>query len=213
MIDTSYAMLFDFDGTLMDTERAIVESFREIFRRYRTEEEFTKELQVEVLGPSLSTSMKKYFPNEDTIQLENEFRDYQKAHLNETVSIMKHAVELVDSLKEKGYNVGFVSTRKHDSMVHILNLFSLVPKFDVIVGADDVTQNKPSPEGILLACNKLNLEKSVYVGDSATDIQAGKAANSITVAYISNMNKKNALLNEQPDYITDDLLEILQIIK
>ena len=57
MIDTSYAMLFDFDGTLMDTERAIVESFREIFRRYRTEEEFTKELQVEVLGPSLSTSM------------------------------------------------------------------------------------------------------------------------------------------------------------
>ena len=63
MIDTSYAMLFDFDGTLMDTERAIVESFREIFRRYRTEEEFTKELQVEVLGPSLSTSMKKYFPN------------------------------------------------------------------------------------------------------------------------------------------------------
>ena len=55
--------------------------------------------------------------------------------------------------------------------------------------------------------------KLLYVGDSATDIQAGKAANSITVAYISNMNKKNALLNEQPDYITDDLLEILQIIK
>ena len=126
---------------------------------------------------------------------------------------MKHAVELVDTLKEKGYKVGFVSTRKHDSMVHILNLFSLVPKFDVIVGADDVTQNKPSPEGILLACNKLNLEKSVYVGDSATDIQAGKAAKSITVAYISNINKKNALLNENPDYITDDLLEILQIIK
>ncbi len=213
MIDTSYAMLFDFDGTLMDTEKAVLDTLEEIFRRYRTKEEFTNEVKVEVLGPPLYDSILKYFPKEDTEKLVMEYRDYQKAHLNETVSIMKHAVELVDTLKEKGYKVGFVSTRRFDSMVHILDLFSLTSKFDVIIGADNVTKNKPSPEGILLACNKLNLEKSVYVGDSVTDIQAGKAANSITVAYISNINKKNALLNENPDYITDDLLEILQIIK
>ena len=213
MIDTSYAMLFDFDGTLMDTEKAVLDTLEEIFRRYRTKEEFTNEVKVEVLGPPLYDSILKYFPEEDTEKLVMEYRDYQKAHLNETVSIMKHAVELVDTLKKKGYKVGFVSTRRFDSMVHILDLFSLTSKFDVIIGADNVTKNKPSPEGILLACNKLNLEKSVYVGDSVTDIQAGKAANSITVAYISNINKKNALLNETPDYITDDLLEILQIIK
>ena len=213
MIDTSYAMLFDFDGTLMDTEKAVLDTLEEIFRRYRTKEEFTNEVKVEVLGPPLYDSILKYFPEEDTEKLVMEYRDYQKAHLNETVSIMKHAVELVDTLKEKGYKVGFVSTRRFDSMVHILDLFSLTSKFDVIIGADNVTKNKPSPEGILLACDKLNLEKSVYVGDSVTDIQAGKAANSITVAYISNINKKNALLNEKPDYITDDLLEILQIIK
>ena len=213
MIDTSYAFLFDFDGTLMDTEPAIICSFREIFRRYRTEEEFTHEIQIAVLGPSLKESMTKYFPNEDPSKLEQEYRDYQKAHIKETVKPMKHSLELINTLKNKGYKVGLVSTRRHDSMLTIFNTLELENNYDVIIGAEDIEHGKPAPDGILKACELLNLEKSVYVGDSSTDIDAGKAAGSITVGFLSNVHKKEALLKKQPDYFTDDLIDILQIIK
>ncbi len=213
MIDTSYAMLFDFDGTLMDTEQAILSSFEEIFRRYRTVEEYTDQRRVEVLGPSLYESMTKYFPEQDPKKLEEEYRAYQKEHLHETVKPMEHSVELVDTLRSKGYKVGLVSTRRHDSMQHILNMLSLSDKFDILVGFEDVKKGKPAPDGILLACEKLGCDKCVYVGDSVTDIQAGKAANAITVGYISNIHKKEALIASTPDYITDELLDVLKILK
>lgn len=213
MVDTSYAMLFDFDGTMMDTEPAIINTFEEIFRRYRTVEEYTPQRRVEVLGPSLFESMTKYFPEQDPKKLEEEYREYQKAHLHETVQPMKHSIELLNTLKAQGYKVGLVSTRRHDSMQLILDMFDLGNEYDILVGFEDVEKGKPTPDGILKACEELGLDKCVYVGDSVTDIMAGKAANAITVAYISNVHKKEALIKSTPDYITDNLLDILKIMK
>ena len=70
--------LFDFDGTVMNTEPAILASFRHLFETYRTVDEFTPQLQVEVLGPSLQTEIPKLFPDEDANKLIPEYIEYQK---------------------------------------------------------------------------------------------------------------------------------------
>lgn len=213
MMSKDTAMLFDFDGTLMDTEAAIVESFRELFRRYHHESEFTKQNEVEVLGPSLTDLMTRFFPDGDIEALQQEYRVYQNEHLSETVKYMPGCLELVSWLKDNDYKVGIVSTRRHESLDRILNLMNLSNTFDIVIGDDDVSVGKPNPEGILKACRELNCSKSMYVGDSITDVQAGKAAGSTTVAFVSNIHKKEALLKELPDYLTDDLGEIITIVK
>lgn len=213
MISKDTAILFDFDGTLMDTESAIVETFREMFRRYRPNDEFTEEMAVYVLGPSLRTLMETLFPGQDVEMIENEYRKYQAEHLKETVKYMPYTQELVAWLKENGYKIGIVTTRKVVSLKMILELMHMDTCFDVLIGEEDVTKGKPSPEGILKACEMLQATKSVYVGDSITDVQAGKAANSLTVAFVSNEHKREALFKEQPDYVIDDLKDMIDIIK
>ena len=61
-------ILFDLDGTLLNTEPAILASYRELFKKYRTEEEFTRDKQLAVLGPSLKAMFAEYFPDQDADQ-------------------------------------------------------------------------------------------------------------------------------------------------
>lgn len=66
-------------GTLLNTEPAILKSYRELFKKYRTEEEFTRDKQLAVLGPSLQTMFAQYFPEQDAEQLVKEYREHNRA--------------------------------------------------------------------------------------------------------------------------------------
>ena len=207
----SLPVLFDFDGTLMDTEPAIHESYREVFRRYRTEEEFDEEKQVAVLGPSLDVMMSMYFPGEDVEELKTVYRNYQNAHMPELVRAMPHAREVLQMLKERGCPTAIVSTRKTTSINLILETVGMADAFDVIIGYDMVTKDKPDPEGIRKALQELGYPADtycVYVGDSPLDIQAGRNAGAWTVAMISNLKKEKMVLDEHPDRVIYDLSQL-----
>ena len=205
-------VLFDFDGTLMDTEQAIIQSYRELFRRYRSEEEFTKEKQISVLGPSLYDMITSFFPDEDVEVLQKEYRAYQNEHLKELIQPMPNAIELLEWLKKKGYVVGIVTARRKDSLEHILELFNMKEYFDVLIGYYDVQKQKPDPEGILKAIGDTQYEEVYYVGDSAGDILAGKNANVKTIAYLWMEERKEVLRNSDADYYIEDLLEVRDIV-
>lgn len=205
-------VLFDFDGTLMDTEQAIIQSYRELFRHYRSEEEFTKEKQISVLGPSLYDMITSFFPDEDVEVLQKEYRAYQNEHLKELIQPMPNAIELLEWLKEKGYVVGIVTARRKDSLEHILELFNMKEYFDVLIGYYDVQKQKPDPEGILKAIGDTQYEEVYYVGDSVGDILAGKNAGVKTIAYLWMEERKEVLRNSDADYYIEDLLEVRDIV-
>ena len=199
-------VLFDFDGT-------IVQSYRELFRRYRTVEEFTREKEISVLGPSLEEKIKEFFPDYNPVELQEEYRIFQQEHLKETIQPMPNALELLQWLKEKQYETGIVTARKRKSLIHILELFHMVSYFDILVGYDDVKKKKPDPEGIFKATQQKSYSTIYYVGDSSMDILAGKNANVITVAYL-NLEEKIPVLKElHADYYVNDLIEIKEIIE
>lgn len=208
------AVLFDYDGTLMDTEPVIIASYTELFRRYRRPEDFTPELQVEVLGPSLDVEMKKFFPELDTEQLKAEYRDYQNEHLWELIKPFPGCIELLEALQAKDIRCGLVSTRRTDSMEMHLEIFGMTQYFQTIIGTDKVANNKPDPEGIFKGMDELGVsrEECMYVGDSASDIMAGHLAGVLTAGIITNEHKRPAVETAGPDYMLDELISLVSLI-
>ncbi|MEG0239675.1 prolipoprotein diacylglyceryl transferase [Anaerorhabdus sp.] len=208
-------MLFDLDGTLLDTEPAILETYRHLFEKYRTAEEFDKDKQLEVLGPPLAKMFPKYFPDKNVDELIKEYREYNFKIHPEFVKPMENAEDLLKTLKEEGYKIGIVSTKFNDGVKLGLDLFNLTQYVDIIVGHNDVKHGKPDPEGIFKACELLNEghDSCIYVGDSATDIYAAHNAGVYSIGYIFNEDRIKVLEDAKPNVIIRDLKEIKEIVK
>lgn len=207
------AVLFDFDGTLMDSEPAIISSFMHVFEIYATPEEFTDERKTEVLGPPLDVEMRKFFPNVDVNEVLEEYRRFQEQHLHELMKPMKGAVELLTWLKKEGYPVGIVTIRHSKSLERILREFGLEHYFEVLVTGDDHVKSKPAPDGILYAMKQLGCSESIYVGDSISDLLAGRNAGSTVIAALTKIEKEQSLIDFGPDHAVYDLGEIKQILQ
>lgn len=206
------AAVFDFDGTLMDTEPAIHASYEHVFRKYRTVEEFTPERRIKVLGPALDVMMAEFFPELDPWECVNEYRRFQRENLRDLIKPMPGAREMLVKLSVMGIPCGVVSTRYFKSLDELLRLNHMNEFMRIVLGNDSVTRSKPDPEGILKAWDDLKAERCFYIGDSVMDVEAGKNAGAITIAFPSNPAKRQALLEAQPDYMIDSLLELPDLI-
>ncbi len=208
-------VLFDLDGTLLDTEKAIQETYRHLFIKYKTEEEFNEEVKTFVLGPTLKESFEKYFPERDVEMLINEYRVINKEVHPEMVTAMKNAQSTVQYLYDNGYTLGIVSSKINSTIRLGLSLFDMEKYFDVIIGLDDVEREKPNKEGIVKACTLLNrgIDECIYVGDSVSDIKAAKHAGVFSIGYIFNEKRKEALVQSKPNKVIDDLKDITEIVK
>lgn len=208
-------ILFDFDGTLMDTEETVKKGIQHVIKTHKPELEFDEETLNSFVGPPLFKTFGKYFDQSMIDQLIEEYRTINKQMHHEMVKPIPHAKEVVSKLKEEGYLVGVVSS-KVTSMVHYgMDLFDMRDLFDVVIGFDDVKNHKPDPEGIFAACKQLSKghDSVIYVGDTLIDMQAGIAAGVYTVAMMSNPSREAELVSAKPNAIITDLRELLDIVK
>lgn len=206
------AVLFDFDGTLVDSETCILACFAHLFERYSSKELFTHKIQEEVLGPPLDQMLKRLFPQEDTEKLMMEYRRYQVDKASDLIQPMSHCLELLAYLKEEGYPVGIISTRKQDSLYYHMKRLNMTPYIDIVVGGDRVEKQKPDPEGILKAMKDVQATEGVYIGDNVMDIEAGKAAHLKTVAKLGHEGKIAKLKAAEPDAMIEDLIELKEFL-
>ena len=208
-------ILFDLDGTLVDTEKGIHEAYRYVLKNHGREDLYTEEFKTEVLGPSLKSIFSKYLPELNSDELVAEYRKYNNEIFGEVNSTMKNAEMVLKSLKEAGYDVGVVSTKMNDTVVNNLDFFNLSQYVGDVVGSDDVKNDKPDPEGInlILKRNRWYRDELIYVGDSTTDIKAGKAAGAYTIGFLFNENKKEAVKAAGANAYIEDLADILKIVE
>lgn len=207
------AVLFDFDGTLVDSDACIHQCFLHMFETYGKKEDFTEQLKDEVLGPPLFDMLHHLFPNQDPYKLVQEYGQYQlKDDVQCMIVCMPNCLDTLRYLKGKGYKIGVISVRKHDSILYHMHRLHMDPYIDVVLGADDVTKPKPNSEGIETAMKLLNVVDCVYVGDAPTDIQAAKNALVNGIAKIGRPSKKEALLNENPYKAIYDLSELKDLL-
>ena len=207
------AAVFDFDGTLMDTEPAIMASFEHVFQKYRTVEEFTPERRIKVLGPALDVMMKEFFPEMDPWICVEEYRRYQRENLRDLIRPMPGAMETLAKLSAMEVPCAVVSTRYFKSLDELLKQSRMDGFMSVVLGNDSVSRSKPDPDGILKAWEMLKTESCFYIGDSVMDVEAGKNAGAVTVAYPSNEGKRNDLIAAKPDYLIEQLSELPELIR
>lgn len=207
-------LLFDVDGTLIDSDELIFDSFKYVFAKHEPELELTHEMLLSFLGPSLHDTFAKY-STKDTAMLVEEYRVYNAAKHDELLKPIKNVKETLTYFKENGYTIGVVST-KYGETVHLgLKICEIDDLVDVVIGGERVEKQKPSPEGIFMACKELGVSHDflVYVGDSPTDIKAAKNAGAISVGCAWTAKGRGILDAENPDYMIDDLSELKDIVK
>lgn len=172
--------LFDFDYTLADSSRGIVLCFQTVLRRHGYTE-VTDEAVKRTIGKTLEDSFSILTGITDPTRLATLRKEYgaeADVHMNVNTFLFEDAVSTLQTLKSKGARLGIISTKYRFRIQSFLRDKVPGDLFDIIVGGEDVTQPKPSPEGVLHAIRQLKVspEEVVYIGDSTVDAETAQAA-------------------------------------
>ncbi|MDE7162281.1 MAG: prolipoprotein diacylglyceryl transferase [Anaeroplasmataceae bacterium] len=205
-------VLFDLDGTLLNTRELINRSFVHTFEHFRPDMVLSDEDLDSFFGPSLRQTFSRYSEDEKEIEeMVKYYREFNVAMHDELVTAFPGAKSLIRSLAHKGYKVGVVSSKKTDLVEHGLEIFGMLEHVRIVIGEEDVTNPKPDPEGILKAMDALHSKKALYVGDGVGDIEAGKNAQIDTVGVLYS-DRKDKILAAEPSYTIHSLNEIMTIL-
>ena len=172
------AVLFDLDGTLIDSIELILNSARHAFEGRDGHVPGPAEWLTGV-GIPLVTMFERYTQDRAEVDaLIARYREYQMEHHDRLVRCYDSVLETVDFIRAAGHPVGIVTSKAVWLARRGLDHVGLGPHFDLIIGCDSCTRHKPDPEPVLLALERLGYEPSeaVFVGDSVHDIHAGNAA-------------------------------------
>lgn len=209
------AIIFDLDGTLLDTEPTIVYAAQHALNHFFPDLKLTKQQELAFIGPTLHQSLAVYLSPEQLEEGVELYRKYNKeAHLTH-LKVMDHALEVVKQLHDEGYPLGIFSSKKKEMVAYGLELTKMDKYFDVIIGYDEVKKHKPDPEGMITTLNAMGCtrDNAIYVGDSHTDMQSAHAAGLYTIAYLFHPERSDEILATKPNNSISDLRDILLIIQ
>ncbi|MEM5011100.1 pyrophosphatase PpaX [Niallia taxi] len=206
-------LLFDLDGTLIDTNELIISSFLHTLEIY-----YPGKYQREDVIPFMGPTLMETFGGIDVNKAEEmvaKYRAFNIANHDNIVTIFEGVYDTINTLKENGYKIGIVTTKLSDVVNMGLRLTKLDEFFDVIVALDHVKNAKPDPEPVLMALEQLGSspEEAIMVGDNSHDILAGKNAGTKTAGVAWTLKGRDFLASLQPDYLLDNMSDLLTILE
>jgi len=205
-------LLFDLDGTLIDTNELIIQSFLHTLEQYYPGD-YKREDVLPFMGPTLTETFASM--NEEKVEeMTDVYRTFNLANHDALVTEFEGVKETVATLKEKGFKLGIVTTKRIAVVKKGLALTKLDSYFDVIVAIDHVTKPKPDPEPVLKALEQLDSkpEEAIMVGDNFHDIVGGKNAGTKTAGVVWSLKGKDFLEQYNPDYMLENMRDLLEIV-
>jgi pyrophosphatase PpaX len=204
-------VLFDLDGTLIDSGAIILASMRHAADTVLERPIPDEELMAAVGGPGLVEQMRT-LDAERADELVRVYREHNEP-LHEELQACAGVLDVVSELSRGGVRLGIVTAKR---LPTVRLAFDVIPEleryFDVVVGAEETERHKPHPDPILLALERLDAEPpdGAYVGDSPFDIQAAKAAGVRAVAVTwGRIHDEERLAREEPDALVHTAEELL----
>ena len=211
-------ILFDFDGTLMDTNEVIVQSWQYAFRQIKGVEGDRAEI-VKTFGEPIMVTLEKFFggTEEDLKEFVRIYREYQTNVFEEEIVLFPGVYDMLHRLKELGYRMAVVTSRLGESTREGLRKFGIIDLFDVVITADDTSAHKPDPEPANIALAKLGVspEEAVMVGDTRMDMGCAKNAGvkSVLVGWSVAMSDPASRAEHAPDYIVETAEEFIKLME
>ncbi len=219
-------IIFDLDGVIYDITEAINKAVEDAIEKYNlnvNKDEIMQEIahlieeiqnypvpQIILNSYNLLKEVNalkglKYFKKmRIAIFLFNQFNKYR-----EEAKIFEGIDETISKLSKK-VKLAILTNNKSTYAEEVLEKFNLTDYFEIIIGFNEVTEVKPSPEGILKILDRWNLKPSetIFIGDMTTDIIAGKAANVKMICVASGLAQKETLMEQEPDILLDTVQDL-----
>jgi pyrophosphatase PpaX len=208
------AVLFDLDGTLIDSIDLIVNSARHAFEKCGRPVP-AREEWIADLGLPLRTMFGRFIDDESALaDLVAGYREYQLANHDRLVRPYDEVESTLRTLHERGYELAVVTSKAEPLAQRGLAHVGLDGFFDVIVGLESCSRHKPDPEPVHIALERLAVapECAVFVGDSPHDMSAGRAAGVTTVAALWGPFSRAQLAPSEPDYYIERVTELVRIL-
>lgn len=208
------AVIFDNDGTLVDTYDLILASFRYATEKVLGDVPSEEKLMAKVGQPLVAQV--KDFTDDPALQEELlvAYREHNLVHHDADVKLYPEIPALLSRLQEAGYLMGVVTSKRSNLASRGLEIFDVLQYFDFVIGCDECPQHKPDPAPVLMGVEELGLDPSqcIYVGDSPFDIQAANAAGCVSAAALWGMFPKDVLEAENPTIELAQPLDLLGIL-
>ncbi len=206
-------VLFDLDGTVVDSGAIILASMRHATREVLGRDFSDEELLQAVGGPGLEAQFSALAPDHV-----DRLVDVYRAH-NEPLHVDLEACDGMEDvlvrLRQEGRRLGLVTAKRRSTVELAFDRVPLGHLFETVVGGDETERHKPDPEPLLLGAERLGADPAAtaYVGDSPFDVLAAKAANMFAVAVTwGRIHDRARLEAEQPDAIVDRAEELLGVL-
>jgi pyrophosphatase PpaX len=208
---TIKAVLFDVDGTLLDTTEFIVQAVLYILKTYKLPPKTRDEI-IKAIGLPILEFYQLLTGQQDVKEYAEVHHEYQKK-LFYLSKPFENVADTLIKLKEHKLQIAAVTSRERGSVITTLELAYISHLFDYLVTSTDVTNLKPHPEPVLKALNHFHVQaqEAVMIGDTEHDIKAGKAAGTQTIGVTYGFGHEK-IRESNPDYVVDDIKDILDII-
>lgn len=203
-------ILFDFDGTLMDTIPLILESYHHSYAALGLRKHSDAEI-IAGIGLTLEKVFASEYP-EHKAELLKIYLDFNHRVLNNRVAIYRGIIPMLRALRAAGFPLGIVTAKRKDGLTPTLDLFELEQYFDAIITKFDTVEHKPHPAPLLLGMQKLGIDnpaECLYVGDAVYDLQAAHNAGMPAVAVAWSATPRATLAAEGVDLWIEDPLHFV----
>lgn len=212
------AIIFDLDGTLLDTISDLSSSLNAALQEVN-QDEYTDEQVVTFVGNGMRRLVDLALRERATSQEIDHVLERFKAHYankyNEKTKPYPDIVDVVYKAKELGYALGVCSNKANEYVQQLIAHHFKEDTFDFVLGEVDFIERKPAPDMAFEVAANLGVSprECLFVGDSIVDIKTAKAANMPIVAMTYGFNSLDKLLAENPEYTADNAKELLRIIE
>jgi pyrophosphatase PpaX len=207
-------VLFDLDGTLIDSGPIIIASMRHASVTVLGREPDEERVRAAIGGPGLIAQMRELDPDR-VDELVESYRAHNEP-LHATLEAFDGVLELLPRLRERGHRLGIVTAKRVRTVELAFDRFPILRETtEVLVGAEDTERHKPDPDPLLEALARMGArpQDAAYVGDSPFDIQAGKAAGTLAVAVgWGGIHPDERLLLERPDALVHAPEELVALL-
>ncbi|MCG8607406.1 HAD-IA family hydrolase [bacterium] len=208
-------LIFDLDGTLVDTRQDLTNSVNYARQRFGLSSLELEEVMQHV-GDGARNFIKRSFPGAtgDTVdEAMTLFRRHYREHLLDFSNFYPNVRDVLSHFQQK--KLAVVSNKPEEFTKKILRGLQVETLFQEILGGDSFSAMKPDPRPILHILQRLKTKptQAVIVGDSPSDIEAGRASGILTCAATYGYRSKKILLQARPDFIVDDFAELPEILQ
>jgi pyrophosphatase PpaX len=206
-------VLFDLDGTLIDSGPIILASMRHATRTILAREFADDELLAHVGGYGLDEQM-GVFDDSRVDELVRCYREHNEP-LHSELEWCRGMRPVIDAFAEQGRTLGIVTTKRRETVALAFAALPLERYFDVVVCLGDTEHHKPHPEPLLHALELLDraTDEAAYVGDAPFDVAAAKAGDLFAVGVTwGGIHARERLEAEEPDALVDEPEELLAIL-